>query len=256
MKGGEPGNAADPDELCQWRKNRRAELLALRMAAAPAQRRAWNESITQLLLEGFPLLRWMVLGSYWPYKAEFDARFAIRQLMPHGARVALPVVVSKRAPLQFREWWPAARMTKGVLDLPIPDGTDILAPQVLLIPPVGFDARGYRLGYGAGYFDRTLAAMRPQPVKIGVAFELSRMPTIRPQPHDVPMDFIVTEVGVHFVGKNGLKIVTDPRQVLRLASAILRDRNDGRRSGPEAVQDRAGATFEPPDGTPSRLSKR
>lgn len=224
MNGAAAGGAAD--ELRQWRKARRAELLALRMAATPVERRQWNESITDLLLEGFPLLRWMVLGSYWPFKGEFDARFAIRRLMPHGARVAMPVVLGKGAPLQFREWWPAARMTRGVLDIPIPDGTEILAPQALLIPPVGFDARGYRLGYGAGYFDRTLAGMRPQPLKIGVAFELSRMPTIRPQPHDVPMDFIVTEAGVHFVADGGLRLVTDPRQVLRLASAVLRKRGE------------------------------
>lgn len=230
VQGGEAGTGVMPEQLRQWRKARRAELLALRMAATPAQRSQWNESITQLLLEGFPLLRQMVLGSYWPYKGEFDARFAVRHLMPHGARVALPVVIHKSAPLQFREWWPAARMTKGVLDLPIPDGTEVLTPQALLIPPVGFDSRGYRLGYGAGYFDRTLAAMQPQPLKIGVAFELSRMPTIQPQSHDVPMDFIVTEAGVHFVGANGLELVTDPLQVLRLAGEVLRNRSDGHRS--------------------------
>lgn len=227
--GGEPKSEPMPQELKQWRKDRRAELLALRMAVAPARRSQWNESITQLLLEGFALLRQMTFGSYWPYKGEFDARFAVRHLMPHGARVALPVVVHKSAPLQFREWWPAARMTKGVLDLPIPDGTEILTPQALLIPPVGFDSRGYRLGYGAGYFDRTLAAMHPQPLKIGVAFELSRMPTIRPQPHDVPMDFIVTEAGVHFVGESGLELVTDPQQVHRLASEVLRNRSGAHR---------------------------
>lgn len=116
-------------------------------------------------------------------------------------------------------------MTKGVFDLPVPDGTEVVRPEALLIPPVGFDAQGYRLGYGGGYFDRTLAAMVPQPLKIGVAFELSRIPTIYPQPHDVPMDFIVTEAGVHHASKHGLEHVGDLRQVLKLASAIIRERD-------------------------------
>ena len=63
------------------------------------------------------------------------------------------------------------------------------------MPLVGFDAQGYRLGYGGGYFDRTLAALARKPLTIGVGFEFARLPTIRPQPHDIPMDFIVTEAG-------------------------------------------------------------
>jgi 5,10-methenyltetrahydrofolate synthetase len=86
-------------------------------------------------------------------------------------------------------------------------GTQAVTPGALLIPPIGFDAQGYRLGYGGGYFDRTLASLDPQPLKIGVAFELSRIETIRPQPHDIPMDFIVTEAGIHRVGPGGLQRV-------------------------------------------------
>jgi hypothetical protein len=97
-------------------------------------------------------------------------------------------------------------------------------PQALLIPPVGFDSQGYRLGYGGGYFDRTLAAMIPQPLKIGLAFELSRIPTIHPQPHDVPMDFIVTEVGIHCVNERGLERIDHACQASELASAIIRAR--------------------------------
>ena len=109
----------------------------------------------------------------------------------------MPSCCSATSPLQFREWWRGALMTRGVFDLPVPDGTELLTPQALLIPPVGFDAQGYRLCYGGGYFDRTLAALDPQPLKIGVAFELSRMPTIRPQAHDIAMDCIVTEAALY-----------------------------------------------------------
>jgi 5,10-methenyltetrahydrofolate synthetase len=219
-----------PDNIRQWRKEQRSDLLARRTAVTRAQHRQWNEAITRLLLEGFPSLQRMTVGLYWPYRGEVDPRFAIRRLRGHGARAALPVVVQKDAPLQFREWWPGARMTKGALNLPVPDGTEVVRPDALLIPPVGFDSHGYRLGYGGGYFDRTLAAMEPQPLKIGMAFNLSRIPTIQPQSHDVPMDFILTETGIHHVSKRGLELVGDPCRVLELADAIVRER--GRAADP------------------------
>ena len=183
-------------DLKQWRAAQRAELLARRIAVPEAQRRRWTQSITRRLLEGFPQLRGIVIGCYWPFKGEFDPRHAARELRSLGARIALPVVVQKNAPLVFREWWPGAPMTRGVWDIPIPDETVLLAPQALLIPPVGFDPAGYRLGYGGGFYDRTLAAMPLRPLAIGVGFELCRIPTIHPQSHDIAMDFIVTEAGI------------------------------------------------------------
>ena len=79
---------------------------------------------------------------------------------------------------------------------PVPR-TPTVVPDAVLMPPVGFDGAGYRLGYGGGYFDRTLASLSPRPLAIGVARELSRMETIRPQSWDVPMDFVITEEGIH-----------------------------------------------------------
>ena len=202
-----------------WRDARRAELLAVRVAVPALQRRKWNEAVTQLLATHFPMLQGMVIGAYWPFRGEFDPRFLMRQLRNGGSRLALPVVVSKNAPLQFREWWPGAPTVKATLGLPVPVGTELLEPQALLIPPVGFDERGYRLGYGGGFFDRTLAAARPQPLKIGVGFELSRIPTIRPQAHDVAMDFIVTEAGVYSVGAGGLVPLRAPFDLKALVAS-------------------------------------
>lgn len=193
-----------PENRSSWRQQERSRLLALRMAVASEWRHRWNAAITQHLCNGFPMLGQMVIGFYWPFKGEFDPRFAIRHWREAGARVALPVVIEKNAPLVYREWWPGVVTEPGVFDLPVPQGTDILVPEAVLIPPVGFDEQGYRLGYGGGYFDRTLAAMHPQPLKIAVAFELSRISTIRPQPHDIGMDFVVTELGVHQVMPHGL----------------------------------------------------
>lgn len=226
-----------PDSIKQWRREQRIELLARRVAVTTDQRRAWTDAITASLLEGFPFLHRLVVGCYWPYQGEFDPRFAIHRLRERGARAALPVVLQKGAPLQFREWWPGVSTTRGVFNLPIPDRTEVLTPQALLIPPIGFDLHGYRLGYGGGYFDRTLAAMAPHPVKIGVAFELSRIPTIQPQSHDVPMDFIVTETGIHFVGPSGLELITDRARIVELASGIAAERNHITRESDHQVRD-------------------
>jgi len=218
-----------PHDIGRWRKAQRAELLARRTAVPAEQRRQWNDVITQHLVEGFPFLQWMTIGLYWPFRGELDPRFAMRRFRDCGARGALPVVVRKNAPLQFREWWPGVPTTKGILDLPVPEGTRAVNPEAVLVPPVGFDAHGYRLGYGGGYFDRTLAAMAPQPLKIGVAFELSRIPTIRPQAHDIPMDFIVTECGIHYVAEEGLRLINESAHVLELAGDLIRAR--GHRAG-------------------------
>jgi 5,10-methenyltetrahydrofolate synthetase len=178
----------------------RQQLLAARMAVPVAERRARGATITRRLLEAFPVRGPLVVGLYWPYKGEFDPRFVVRHWRAAGARAALPVVVHKNAPLEFREWWPGLPTRAGVFDLPVPVDTAVLRPDVLLIPPIGFDSRGYRLGYGGGFYDRTLAHWQPPPLRIGVAFELSRMTGFEAQPHDIPMDVIVTEAGIYPAG--------------------------------------------------------
>lgn len=189
----------DWPRIRDWRKQQRAELIARRVAVPPDVLRQRNAAITELLASGFPMLAGMIVGFCWPFKQELDARFAIRRFRDRGATAALPAVVEKKSPLQFRKWWPGAPMKPGVYDIPIPDGTEIVLPDAAIAPMNGFDAQGYRLGYGGGYFDRTLAALAPRPLAIGVSFEFARLPTIFPQPHDIAMDFVVTEAGIHAV---------------------------------------------------------
>lgn len=215
---------AMPDDIKAWRKERRAELLAAREAVPLDVRRGWNERVTRLLIDGFSALERCTVGFCWPFRGEVDSRFFIRHLRQRGARAALPAVVEKKGPLQFREWWPGVQMARGVFDLPVPSATRVLLPDAMLIPPVGFGPRGYRLGYGGGYFDRTLGAMAPQPIKIAVAFEISRMPTIYPQAHDVPMDFVVTEQGVHRVVDETLRRVDDMATVRESLVRLMRER--------------------------------
>ena len=182
-------------DVMAWRKQRRAELIAQRKAIPLEARRIEDQRITELLLAGFPQLAGLTVGFYWPFNAEVDPRVAILRLRERGARAALPVVTARDAPLEFREWTPDVATVPGVFGLPVPQ-SPTLVPDAVLMPPVGFDAQGYRLGYGGGYFDRTLAALAPQPLKIGLAREASRIDTIHPQPHDIPMDFVVTAAGI------------------------------------------------------------
>ena len=192
------------DEIKAWRTSLRKELIAKRLAITPVQRQTWSEEITRILIGEFPMLNTMTIGFYWPYQGEFDPRFAIRHFRQYGAQAALPEVVQKNAPLRFNAWWPGVPMSTGVYDIPVPVGTETVQPQALLIPPVGFDGKGYRMGYGGGFYDRTLAAAHPRPLAIGVAFEVSRVNSIHPQEFDVPMDCVVTERGVFRTAHRGL----------------------------------------------------
>jgi 5-formyltetrahydrofolate cyclo-ligase len=190
----------DWNEIKVWRKARRAELIARRAAVSRNERGQWNDRITELLSQAFPITARMVVGFCWPYKGEFDARFVIRRWRDQGVTAALPVVVAKGRPLQFRKWWPGAPMTPGVYDIPVPDGTDVVTPDMALVPMNGFDEQGYRLGYGGGYFDSTLAAFDRRMLAVGISYDLLHLPTIYPQPHDIPMDFVVTERAVYATG--------------------------------------------------------
>ena len=185
-----------PPHIASRRKAERATLIARRLAAPASDHARWSTQIEAHLRHGFGLLEGLVVGFCWPYLGEFDARPFVRDLRRRGARAALPVVVGKGLPLEFREWWPGVAMVNGVYDLPVPDGTAVVMPDALLIPAVGIGPAGDRLGYGGGFFDRTLAALTPKPIAVGLAFELSRIATTEPQEHDVLMDFVVTEAGI------------------------------------------------------------
>jgi 5-formyltetrahydrofolate cyclo-ligase len=228
----------DWNEIKAWRKARRAELIAAREAITPEQRTVWSERIAKSLEEGIPVPAGAVVGYCWPHRSEFDARFVVRRWRERGATAALPAVVEKSGPLEFRHWWPGAPMKPGVYDIPVPDGTEILAPDVAIVPMNGFDAQGYRLGYGGGYFDRTLAALERRVLAIGVTYEGLRLPTIHPQEHDIPMDFVVTEAGIYRAGGATLERLS-PAQCVEQAKAVMRDRKLPRPRAPVA-EPRAG----------------
>lgn len=185
----------DAAEVKAWRRAERERLIALRMALPPAERRAMGERITAAL-QPIVAERPGILGIYWPFRAEFDPRPLVDILVAAGRQVALPVVIDKKGPLEYRAWAPGDPLTAGVWDIPIPERREIVVPTMVLAPVVGFDRAGYRLGYGGGYFDRTLGSFDPRPLAIGVGFAAQAIETIYPQPFDIPMDMIVTEAGI------------------------------------------------------------
>lgn len=194
----------DPIPLDDWRAARRSDLLARRLAVTAEQREQWSARIRALLQAALPAPAGLRVASYTPFRGEPEIRPLIEQWRAAGATIALPVVIARGAAMEFRAWWPGAPLRHGAFKLPEPDGTPLVQPQLVLMPPVGFDARGYRLGYGGGYFDRTLAALMPAPVKLGVAYEMARLDDIRPQPYDIAMDFVVTEQALYRVTAAGL----------------------------------------------------
>ncbi|HEX3864760.1 MAG TPA: 5-formyltetrahydrofolate cyclo-ligase [Stellaceae bacterium] len=182
-------------ELRQWRRTERERLIAERMALPATARRLMGERIAgtlQSVIGEKP----GVLGVYWPFRAEFDPRPVIDWAIAAGRGVALPVVVDKRGPLEFRAWRPGEPLVDGVWNIPVPERRDVVIPSIVLAPVVGFDPACYRLGYGGGYFDRTLAALSPRAFAIGVGFSLQAIETIYPQSFDIAMDLIVTETGI------------------------------------------------------------
>ena len=184
----------DPAAVKLWRRTERQRLLAWRTGTAPALRREWGGAIDTALRALLAERGRPTLGVYWPFQAEFDPRPLIDWLIATGASVALPAVVDKTGPLEYRAWRPGDPLVDGVWNIPVPERRDIIVPQAVLAPLVGYDRECYRLGYGGGYFDRTLAALTPRPLAIGVGFAFSELATIHPQPHDIAMDLIVTEV--------------------------------------------------------------
>lgn len=193
--------------LSEWRRQRRQELLRAREAVDAHVRADWGRAISRSLLDGFALLAGAKLGIYWPIHAEYDPRFVAHTLRPSGTQTGLPVVVGKGQPLVFRAWQPGTELREGSMGIPYPANSPEIRLDAVLVPPVGFDQMGYRLGYGAGFFDRTLAALEPRPLAIGVAFECLRLPSIEPQPHDIALDFIVTEAGIYIRRAAGLEAI-------------------------------------------------
>jgi 5-formyltetrahydrofolate cyclo-ligase len=179
-----------------WRTAWRAELIAARQSREPEARKHLEEQVLERLRARVDVSNSPTLGIYFPIRGEIDVRALARQHIAAGGRVALPVVVTKGAPVEFWRWDPDSRTRRGLWNIPIPRERIVVNPDTLIVPLIGFDRARYRLGYGGGYYDRTLAAASPRPRTLGIAHSSAELPTIHPQPHDIPMDSIITEAFV------------------------------------------------------------
>lgn len=137
------------------------------------------------------------LGFYFPIRGEPDLRAVVSAWLAWDSRrvAALPVIEGRT--LQFHAWTASSPMQAGYFGIPVPAQGRIIQPECLLIPCVGFDDQRFRIGFGGGYYDRTLAELVPYPLVVGVAFEASHLPSIDPLPHDVKMDVVITEAAVY-----------------------------------------------------------
>ena len=202
----------DPQALKSWRKAQRERLIAERLALPDATLAAWRQRMDGYLERSFPGLAGKRLALCWPIKNEYDARHFAKTLRARGALTALPVVVAPKSPIVFREWHPGVALAQGALDIPYPVSSREIVPEAVLLPMNGWDSAGYRLGYGAGFFDRTLASLAIKPVVIGVSYEQARLDTIHPQDWDIPVDYLVTERGVYRRDEPGLVFLGAPQE--------------------------------------------
>lgn len=184
-----------PIATTEARRRARATLLAMRRAMPTAARRAADAAIRARLAGVLATRAWpladRVIAAYWPMHAEPDLRPLFADWAAAGATLALPVVVARDAALRFARHVPGEALRPGVHGTREPAGREWLAPDVVIAPCLGFSEAGWRLGYGGGYYDRTLAGLSA--LAIGVAYEDSGLPGLRPAPHDVALRFVVTQ---------------------------------------------------------------
>ncbi|TFW09777.1 5-formyltetrahydrofolate cyclo-ligase [Oxalobacteraceae bacterium OM1] len=169
----------------------RRQLLAHRQSISAEVRREWDIAIGRRVLAWWNANPVAVLGVYWPIRSEPDLRPFYDGLAARGARLALPLVAQVDAPLQFHAWQPGDTLIKDSYGVMVPADGAVVHPDALLIPCVGFNAGNIRLGYGGGFYDRTLASAA-RPLAVGVAYALARR-DFPGDAHDVALDAIITE---------------------------------------------------------------
>jgi 5,10-methenyltetrahydrofolate synthetase len=145
------------------------------------------------------------IGAYWPIKGEFDALPALFRWSEadEQRRIGLPVIDKTTKQLSFQVWYPGCAMEDDAFGIPKPKGTAVFAPMLLLVPCVGYGPRGLRLGYGGGFYDRTLAALSPRPYTVGLGYTHGFVPWLQPEPHDVPLDALLTDDGLAWQAAGG-----------------------------------------------------
>jgi 5-formyltetrahydrofolate cyclo-ligase len=176
----------------------RVRALSVRAAFPAAERAAAAKAAAAHFFSGIGPAPRTVVAAYWPIRDELDCRPVLTRLMDEGQPVCLPVVVGEGQPLELRLWEEGTPLyPSGFGTLAPPETAPLVEPDVVLMPLLGFDARGTRLGYGGGYYDRTLAGLSRRPRIVGFAFACQQFEDIPRRDHDLPLDAVITEKGVH-----------------------------------------------------------
>lgn len=187
----------------QIRMSLRAERAAMSLAERSEQSQKLCAYLTQYLpgLDGSPSAH-HIIAAFWPLADEPDITPILHALFKVGHTVVLPVVAQRAAPLEFHRWSPAASMSPGNFGVMEPARTQNLLPDILLVPTLGYTTQGGRLGYGGGYYDRTLAAMKNKlhkPLTIGIGWSegllTHKFPAYHPQAHDMPLHAVLSAQG-------------------------------------------------------------
>ena len=170
-----------------------------RRAALPVEQRVRAaEAVGEIDLSCLDLNGPTIISGYYPVGEELDVRPLLIRLIGEGHTIGLPIT-RKDQPLIFRAWTPETEMTRGAMGIPRPtDASPEVVPSVLLVPLAAFDARGFRVGYGGGFYDRTLAKLRASAsvTAVGVAFAEQQVERVPNEPHDERLDWLLTPEGV------------------------------------------------------------
>jgi 5-formyltetrahydrofolate cyclo-ligase len=187
-------------DLAAQKRAMRIEAAARRAAAHRTQASSAAQALCDHLLRTFDWPRGCGVAAYWPIGAEIDVRPLLERIAALGCVTALPVVVERGQPLLFRAWAPGDPLEPGTFDTRHPPASAReVVPDRLIVPLLAFDDEGYRLGYGAGYYDRTIASLREQSGRvtaIGVGYWCQRVPSVPHDEKDQVLDCIATERGV------------------------------------------------------------
>jgi 5-formyltetrahydrofolate cyclo-ligase len=173
----------------------RAATLAKRDALSDEQRADAAQALARRKLP-FEIAAGTIVSGYSPIRNEIDPAPLMRKLAEVGATLALPAVMARGKSLAFRAWSPDDRLMLGPLGIPEPSPAAAeLVPDIMLIPLAAFDAQGHRIGYGAGHYDYTLAHLRKikAVAAVGIAFAVQQIKAVPAQPHDVALDYVLTE---------------------------------------------------------------
>ena len=188
--------AADATAATEERAALRRKLVAARQALPDRLERA--VALQSALRIWLVSRRESRIGAYWPIKGEFDPLPALYRWSEADdtRRIGLPVVDREAGSLRFHVWYPGCPTELDAFDIPKPKGTEVFEPQLLLLPCVGYGPAGVRLGYGGGFYDRTVMALQPRPVTVGLCYSNGFLPMLRQQTEDLPLDALITDDGV------------------------------------------------------------